>query len=268
MAKDREDGPVDLTKSKFSIDFLLDTSNERGQPFRGGGAYDAGHHTASRSRSVSPDLERDDEDDDHEEDHRTDDCSPSTSRLDRHHDERRKRPRTAFTGTQIKTLEAEFEKNKYLSVVKRIELSKALGLSQQQLKVWYQNRRTKWKRKYANDLETMAQQYYNSMGLAGSRPMLIGDRLWIFNSPHDMASPLRRGLVVGSPEMPGTTGPSSMLSPSGSLLPPPPMQSRTGSPFHPFNPFAGIPRPSVVGGTTSPFSTHIKIGSQRDSPSL
>jgi len=30
-------------------------------------------------------------------------------------DERKKRPRTAFTATQIKSLEAEFERNKYLS---------------------------------------------------------------------------------------------------------------------------------------------------------
>jgi Homeodomain len=80
--------------------------------------------------AVSPDL--DDESGDRAAD------SPSTSRHGHHHDERRKRPRTAFTGTQIKTLETEFEKNKYLSVVKRVELSKSLGLSQQQLKVWYQ----------------------------------------------------------------------------------------------------------------------------------
>ncbi|XP_047737701.1 uncharacterized protein LOC125178306 [Hyalella azteca] len=49
------------------------------------------------------------------------------------------------------------------------------------IKIWFQNRRTKWKRKYTNDLELLAQQYYASMGLLAPRPMVIGDRLWLFN---------------------------------------------------------------------------------------
>ncbi|GFX11229.1 uncharacterized protein TNCV_1893701 [Trichonephila clavipes] len=47
-------------------------------------------------------------------------------------DDRRKRPRTAFTSAQIKALEAEFEKNKYLSVSKRLQLAKTLKLSETQ----------------------------------------------------------------------------------------------------------------------------------------
>lgn len=48
-------------------------------------------------------------------------------------DERKKRPRTAFTASQIKSLEAEFEKNKYLSVAKRLQLSKTLKLTETQV---------------------------------------------------------------------------------------------------------------------------------------
>lgn len=48
-------------------------------------------------------------------------------------DERKKRPRTAFTAAQIKSLEAEFERNKYLSVTKRMQLSKALKLTETQV---------------------------------------------------------------------------------------------------------------------------------------
>ena len=50
------------------------------------------------------------------------------------HDERKKRPRTAFTASQIKSLESEFEKNKYLSVSKRTQLSKQLSLSETQVR--------------------------------------------------------------------------------------------------------------------------------------
>ncbi|XP_053649943.1 NK1 transcription factor-related protein 2-like [Cherax quadricarinatus] len=96
-------------------------------------------------------------------------------------EERKKRPRTAFTASQIKALEQEFERNKYLSVSKRLQLSKQLKLTETQIKIWFQNRRTKWKRKYTNDLELMAQQYYSALGVLGPRPMVVGDRLWLFN---------------------------------------------------------------------------------------
>ena len=48
-------------------------------------------------------------------------------------DDRKKRPRTAFTAAQIKALESEFEKNKYLSVSKRMQLSKQLKLTETQV---------------------------------------------------------------------------------------------------------------------------------------
>ncbi|XP_076754577.1 uncharacterized protein LOC143425560 [Xylocopa sonorina] len=98
-------------------------------------------------------------------------------------DERKKRPRTAFTAAQIKSLEAEFERNKYLSVAKRLQLSKSLKLTETQIKIWFQNRRTKWKRKYTNDVELLAQQYYSSLGIPTPRPIFVEDRLWFFNYP-------------------------------------------------------------------------------------
>ncbi|KAK9301421.1 hypothetical protein QLX08_006242 [Tetragonisca angustula] len=98
-------------------------------------------------------------------------------------DERKKRPRTAFTAAQIKSLEAEFERNKYLSVAKRLQLSKSLKLTETQIKIWFQNRRTKWKRKYTNDVELLAQQYYSSLGIPAPRPIFVEDRLWFFNYP-------------------------------------------------------------------------------------
>lgn len=53
-----------------------------------------------------------------------------------------------------------------------------------QIKIWFQNRRTKWKRKYTNDIELLAQQYYSSLGIVSPRPMFVGDRLWVFNYPN------------------------------------------------------------------------------------
>ncbi|XP_013176328.1 PREDICTED: homeobox protein MSH-B [Papilio xuthus] len=97
---------------------------------------------------------------------------------------RGKRARTAFSAQQIKSLEAEFEKNRYLSVAARGRLARQLRLTETQIKIWFQNRRTKWKRKYTNDVELLAQQYYSSLGIMTPRPMFVGDRLWIFNYPN------------------------------------------------------------------------------------
>jgi uncharacterized protein YjcR len=43
-------------------------------------------------------------------------------------------------------LEHEFLSKKYLTLNERSELAKRLGLSDVQIKIWFQNRRAKWKR--------------------------------------------------------------------------------------------------------------------------
>jgi len=68
-------------------------------------------------------------------------------------DSSKKRKRTAFTTTQVKELENEFRRSKYLTISRRTELSKSLKLTETQIKIWFQNRRTKWKRKIAAEME-------------------------------------------------------------------------------------------------------------------
>nr|XP_002733707.2 PREDICTED: segmentation polarity homeobox protein engrailed-like [Saccoglossus kowalevskii] len=57
-----------------------------------------------------------------------------------------RKPRQAYSSKQLERLEDEFKKDKYLSVSKRLELSMALNLTETQIKTWFQNRRTKWKK--------------------------------------------------------------------------------------------------------------------------
>ena len=57
-----------------------------------------------------------------------------------------RRRRTAFSTYQLQELEHEFLSKKYLTLNERSELAKRLGLSDVQIKIWFQNRRAKWKR--------------------------------------------------------------------------------------------------------------------------
>ncbi|XP_018651792.1 putative nk homeobox protein [Schistosoma mansoni] len=57
-----------------------------------------------------------------------------------------RRARTAFTYEQLVTLENKFKMTRYLSVCERLNLALSLNLTETQVKIWFQNRRTKWKK--------------------------------------------------------------------------------------------------------------------------
>ncbi|XP_046368287.1 homeobox protein Nkx-6.2-like [Haliotis rufescens] len=83
-------------------------------------------------------------------------------------DGKKKHTRPTFSGQQIFALEKTFEQTKYLAGPERARLAYALGMSESQVKVWFQNRRTKWRKKHAAEMATAKKKQEQAEDLEGS----------------------------------------------------------------------------------------------------
>ncbi|XP_076337146.1 uncharacterized protein LOC143239675 [Tachypleus tridentatus] len=86
-----------------------------------------------------------------------DDVQTHTQPEDRqpeHPKPRKKRSRAAFSHAQVFELERRFNLQRYLSGPERADLAQALKLTETQVKIWFQNRRYKTKRRQMQDLST------------------------------------------------------------------------------------------------------------------
>ncbi|XP_063420256.1 barH-like 1 homeobox protein [Mytilus trossulus] len=162
--------------------FSSQTLSASDDPFRRGlqlGQFKGPHGIGlgkSCSESVKSDESEDDDDDDCEDKKESGDEESSSHLMKT---KKPRKARTAFTDHQLNSLEKTFEKQKYLSVQDRMELAAKLNLTDTQVKTWYQNRRTKWKRQTAVGLELLAE----AGNYAAVQRMLQSNPYWFTYHP-------------------------------------------------------------------------------------